>query len=456
LIKIIQIPLSELRVNRANDRHGELKDEAAAIAWLFKSKESHMRKLASDIVQQAEIYEPPLVFKIGTEFVVFDGNRRVTCLKLLANPASAPTSALESFFTNLSNNWNGGQIYQIQCQVESNRDRIDAILFRRHTGSQGGIGQSTWDDRMKRNFVSRTGKCGKVDVAEEIERLLHQNSRILSQAKLPRSTMNRLLSSNKFRQRLGFIVKDKAIHFTTNKEASLSALTRVANDLSEGNVVLGDIWDSERKTNYLNMLQDEGVLPEISKFIDMIDGVDIEKSERNKNNIIPLNDKIIGDKSKLIIDSSLSLASTPSLQKNLIPRLEFDIEWTAPLKRHKEIWIELQFKLDLNQHPNAISVLFRVLLELSLDNYIKIFPESAREDDKLQAKVLKIADHMIARGKIDKNRSLEIKKIGNGEKIFSAKTLNSYVHSPDFAPSSNHLKAIWDTMANFIVTCLKA
>ena len=75
---IKSIPLKQLLVNRANDRHGELENETAAIAWLFSAKETHMRNLAKDIAEKGEIYELPLVAPEGERFVVFDGNRRVS------------------------------------------------------------------------------------------------------------------------------------------------------------------------------------------------------------------------------------------------------------------------------------------------------------------------------------------------------------------------------------------
>ena len=101
------IIISELLVNRSNDRHGELENETAAIAWLFNQKERHMKNLAQDIVSQGKIYEPPLVAERNNKFVVFDGNRRVTCWKLLHNPLRAPNSELQAYFRKLRDDWNG-------------------------------------------------------------------------------------------------------------------------------------------------------------------------------------------------------------------------------------------------------------------------------------------------------------------------------------------------------------
>lgn len=90
-----KLALNALVVNRANDRHGELENETVAIAWLFNEREAHMRSLAKDIVEQGEIYEYPLVSPEKSKFIVFDGNRRVTCFKLLDDPRRAPTTAVD-------------------------------------------------------------------------------------------------------------------------------------------------------------------------------------------------------------------------------------------------------------------------------------------------------------------------------------------------------------------------
>jgi hypothetical protein len=183
-VAIRNISLDDLLVNRSNDRHGELENETAAIAWLFNNREVHMRNLAKDIVDKGEIYELPLVSPEGSKFIVFDGNRRVTSLKLLANHRRAPTSELQSFFEEQRKRWKGTFPKEIQCHVVGDRDRIDEILFRRHTGVQNGIGQSMWDDRSKLIFVSRTGKGGGLNVADEIEQRLKDASLLPNRRKI--------------------------------------------------------------------------------------------------------------------------------------------------------------------------------------------------------------------------------------------------------------------------------
>jgi hypothetical protein len=145
----------------------------------------------------------------------------------------------------------------------------------------------------------------------------------------------------------------------------------------------------------------------------------------------------------------------PTKRSTLIPHKEFGILWTGKLQRHHSIWEELQFHLRTDLHPNAISVLFRVLLELSVDHYADEHSVSLYQNDKLAKRVEKVGDALFSHGKIDKKQHGATKKFGQLDQLVSADTLNRYVHSPNFAPSAKHLEALWDTMADFIVACLK-
>jgi len=100
-------------------------------------------------------------------------------------------------------------------------------------------------------------------------------------------------------------------------------------------------------------------------------------------------------------------------------------------------------------------VLFRVLLEISVDSYTAKESTTVHQNDKLSHKVKKVGEHLFKLKKIDKKQLDATKKFGQMDQLVSADTLNRYVHSPDFAPSGKHLTAMWDSMAEFIVQTLK-
>lgn len=430
------IELEKLAINRANDRHGELENETAAIAWLFANREAHMRNLAKDVVASQGIFEPPLVFPEGDKFIVFDGNRRTTCLKLIVSPRRAPTVELQQFFQRLKEEWKGKLPAKVECQVERDRDRIDEILFRRHTGSQNGVGQSKWDDRMKSNFVTRSGRGGGVNVADEIEQRLRE-AKMLPKRKIPRSNLNRLLSAEAFRNRLGISVANGRFKYMRKEDVALRAMARVAEDLASKKIVLGDIWDVDGKGSYLDGLEQEGILPTAD------DAIPTKRSPKPRPKPTPA--------------PTPAPAPRPQKRTTLIPQIEYGIVWPGRLQRHRAIWEELQFQLDLDAHPNAVSALFRVLLELSIENGVaQTKPASVHENDKLAKKMLRLAAHFHTAGQIDKKYLSELNKAQHSEEIISIDTLHRYVHSPNFTPSPDHLRAIWDSLDDFLVLCLKA
>ncbi len=430
---IKNIPLRLLEVNRANDRHGELENETAAFAWLFKEREQHMRNLTKDIVDQGQIFEPPLVSPENGRFLVFDGNRRVTCLKLLSEPRRAPTTELQEFFQGQRDSWNGDFPEVFKCQVETDRDRIDEILFRRHTGTQNGVGQSTWDDRMKATFVARTGKGGGPSVADEIEKRLAEAHLLPTRRKIPRSTLNRLLSAEPYRNRVGISMRGGQFQYTHDENETLAALAKIASDLAARDVVLGDLWDVQGKEEYLAKLQSGGFLPKNPSPIMAEDSGTNQQKPRPKP----------------------TARAKPSTRTTLIPQKDFGFTWPGRLQRHHQIWEELQFHLDLRKHANAISVLLRVLIELSIENYAKQAGLTFYENEKLASKIQKVAEKLHDEGKVDKKQMDIINKFRQGEKIISADTLNKYVHSPNFAPSPEHLMSMWDSLADIVVLCLK-
>ncbi|TIU44409.1 MAG: hypothetical protein E5W31_00930, partial [Mesorhizobium sp.] len=195
-------------------------------------------------------------------------------------------------------------------------------------------------------------------------------------------------------------------------------------------------WDTEAKLAYIDDLDREGILPTVAP----------------KPKATP---------------PSTSTPTYPASQKpsppkaaawpHLIPNVDYGVTWTAHLQRHREIWEELQFKLRLSDHPNAISVLLRVLLELSVDNYVKETPLSiVNENDNLSRKAVKVAEDMYARAMIDKKYLGVINKLQHAENLISMDTLNRYVHSPNFNVSPEHLKMLWGTLSSLVVLCLTA
>lgn len=284
---------------------------------------------------------------------------------------------------------------------------------------------------MKANFVNRTGKGGGINVASEIEKRLADAGKPKISKKIPWSTLSRLLSAEPFRNRVGFSYAKGRFEFTHQEPVVLHALHRIADDLANKRIVLGDVWDVDGKRAYLDKLEAEGVLPNSSHL------TSLPKSPPPHSIPKP------------------PPPARPSRRSTLIPNTTYAVAWAGRLQRHRAIWEELQFRLHLSDHPNAISVLFRVLLELSTDSYIQQTKlPNITERDSLARKVLKVGEDLKEKNKIDQKYLETFKKFPQYDTLVSADTLNRYVHSQNFAPSPDHLTALWDTLAEYIVQCL--
>ena len=336
----------------------------------------------------------------------------------------------------------------VECQVEDDLDRIDEILYRRHTGSQGGIGQSSWDASAKSIFVRRTGKKTKVNIAEEIEGKLKEGEFLTEEVKVPRSNLNRLLSSEGFRNRVGISLQKNHLEITHDEQKVLNALTRIAKDLASKEVTLEDVWASKGKKEYLDLLETEGVLPTAH---------DSLTTNKNFKTLKPVK-KPAENPSPEPEPNPTDPAPKPIKRKTLVRSdIDYGIIPQAHTQRVTDIWNELQHALVFGKHDNAIAVLFRVLLEFAIGNYVdRKSLANVYEGEKLANRFNKVLDHMLQEGAIDKKYAEGLRKFGQVEALLSANTMNKYIHHENFFPSDHHLKSMWDTMADYVVICMKA
>lgn len=427
-MRFSEIRLDQLLVNRANDRHGPLENETGAIAELFRTREIHMRALARDIVDEGGVYDPPLVFEnVDRSFTVYDGNRRVTCLKLLADPHRAPSHDLQLFFHELRAEWDGEFPQTLSCQVVDNLETVDSILFRRHTGSQGGVGQSTWDDRAKRNFIERTGRGGRVDVAAEIEGLLAEEQE-LPDRRVPRSTLNRLLSSEDNRNRVGISVVGNTFRLTHERPVVVRTLARIAHDLATGGVVLQNVWDNEGKRAYLNRLEAGRMLP-------------------GEAHALPANQEPAAPVRRRARPPAAAV-----VENTFIPGNAAALPWRGNQGRARAIWDELN-SLPLDRYPNAVSALVRILLELAVTSYNDT-RGIGRDNDTLERRVRLAVQDLEAREIVDHEYTLEIDRMRQETELISIRSMQRYVHSADFAPLPNELRIYWTRLSRLISSCL--
>jgi len=123
------------------------------------------------------------------------------------------------------------------------------------------------------------------------------------------------------------------------------------------------------------------------------------------------------------------------------------------LARLRNIYGELR-RLQLEKYPNAISVLLRVFLELSVDEIIEkaaLMGDQQRRGSKLRDKMTKVADHLVTKGLLTDLQAKAAKRGANDQHLIGGNvtTLHEYVHNKELAASPTDLRTAWDNVQPF-------
>lgn len=427
-MKFKDIEIERLVVNPNNDRHGPKGNEQEAINWLFSELGPKMIRLAEDIAFKGEVFDPPLVKEIDGKFVVFDGNRRVACVKALSGLCSSPppySSKLSSIAS--SNEWKNPTT--ITCQVEVDEDTINDIVSRRHNGTDRGRGQLRWDTRAQANHANRVGATNQYPIAEAVEDFLHAHGYPRAR-QIARSTLFRLINAKKRQERFGIHLQDNGtLGLTRPLEDVLEALSKVSDDIVEKKLTLKNVLNSEGIEKYMSSLDSDGLL-------------EVQPQPKPKDGIRPP-----------VSESRPPKSRKPRQRDFLIPKVEYTIAWKPGQHKIELVWQELQFNLRFSKNPIAISIVFRSLIELSTDWAIS--KNGIKSNSKLASRIRNVAQYLHESDWLDKKALSDLERhLGDSRSPRELEALNRAIHSNTFMPSNEDLLALWAAFERYLIGSL--
>lgn len=428
------IPLARLRLNNENDRHGPLTSEHECLHWLLTNHRDHMINLAKDIAERGlspidGILVLPSDENVPGDYDVWEGNRRVAALKLLDDPNRCHDSKVRRRFTEIRGQAKIGIPQEVECTVAPSIEEAERLIELRHQGPQEGIGTLPWDPKQKNRHQQRLGKRGRYAFSQQVldaitDKLDDELKKKLQSKGFPISTLDRILNNTHAREFLGLSTEGGAPQRILQEQETLKGLTKILWDIAKG-MPVGKVYSSERIREYLGTF----------------DKKDIPDPKKTMSEPVPLTTH--DDARTKIRARSRPLAHD---RKRLIPS---GVSYSIQDHRVNAIYYELR-RLDVDTFKNAVAVLFRVFLELSVDLYLNSHGITYHASETLRDKARKALTDMTTNGWLDKNGRKGIDSTIKGQHTpHGIDTFNAYVHNGRFQPKPSDLNTEWDNLQPF-------
>ena len=433
--QIISVPLSSLLIDAENPR---LAQPNAPQRDVFRASAAHQGNklvvLAEDIVEYGlNPSELPIVRALeGGRYVVLEGNRRLTALKALENPdslAGAVSPSVLGKLRKLSRNYHEAPIEEVSCAVLPIKEAHHWMVIR-HTGENKGAGIVPWGSDDTGRFRARTG-VEKERIDTQVLNFLQSSQHIdpEKRSKVPVTSLRRLLGTPHVRSKLGIDIKDGVVHLNAETHRVVSALLYVIDDLTaENGTKTEHIYTSEKRREYADNLPPDVVIENTSDEGVPLTDIDVKSAKQGR---------------------SEARRRKPSRRTKTL--ITHDCTLKISDDRIRQIEVELRH-LNIEDYPNAASVLFRVFIEQSTDWYCSDQAIELTDRPTLAEKLKKVAEHLVPRGKLSRQQAKPVHHACQPNSLLgpSIQLWHDYVHNPYVYPGPNDLRAQWNSLQPFV------
>lgn len=280
----LSLSVANLRLDKSNPRipsYVITRTTKDILNYLFESEK--IDRLAEKIVDKGFIsHDPIYAVKEGDNYVIVEGNRRVSALKCLLDPSLAPSTIKKRKMDILKNRMGTDLIEKIDVIVAPSRRDVENVLFELHAE-----GKLQWNRQQKNKFIAGIGIDGGDSIVEiaqrfnvkvsEIEESVQEYiiERYFTEIDLPTdiedkalktkfniSTISRLLNANKFRLLTGFKVDENKIVTTCSKTLFDSLLRRFVIDIVNKTINSRTINTGDEINKYIDFVLND--IPDVN------------------------------------------------------------------------------------------------------------------------------------------------------------------------------------------------
>lgn len=424
------VRLDKLDFDLENPRFEPLGNQLEALQAVVSSSPTKLVKLAEHIVENGINPAERLILVAGANgrFVVVEGNRRLAALKLLAKPEllqtlSAPSNTAASI-RKLADAFDRDVTNSLDAAVFDDKSDAATWIDLKHTGENEGAGTVGWDGLQTARHRKSDPAVKLLDYAQA-QSLVSQKT--LDSKAFPITSLRRLLGDPFVRSALGLELSKGIVSANVVPAELHKGLRKIVNDLATGKITVTDIKTKEDRAKYVegfpkaHTVQNKKRLAESWNISDKTQAAEATKQKPQRITIRPEKprDHLIGTSCRLQIKED---------------------------RLNKMFW-ELRRTLRLSQSPNAIAVLFRAFIELSIDYYLDLhnLPTTRKGFDlRLEEKARAVIDHLEANSKLPaKAATLARTHLNEKQSVSNVATFHAFVHNRRATPDPATLLAMW-------------
>ncbi|MFE4466423.1 hypothetical protein ACFRCR_15030 [Oerskovia sp. NPDC056781] len=253
----VTVDVGALQLDISNSRIDQVFDQESAIDSIVEDQGMKLADLARSVAERGlNPAEPWIVVNEDERFVVLEGNRRVTVLKLLADPSLSKDLQLQAKLLEISRKHGKGP-HKVDCALAPSRDEAHYWIGLLHDTQQGGKARQRWSsiqsNRHSRKPSTDVDKAVRFAVfAEDFlgDDPAAQADLIKAMKERP-TTLGRIIGDPDVRNDIGITLGPDGVSASHAKEEVAPIVRRIIGDAANG-ITVTDVHTKKKRQQYVN------------------------------------------------------------------------------------------------------------------------------------------------------------------------------------------------------------